>query len=358
MEEKKKKTLDEPATEGTSIASSGIYSDNTKKLAEDILNRKEFKYDMNADALYHQYANRFAKQGKTAMRDTMGQAAAMTGGYGNTYAQSIGQQAYNSHLEGMNDVIPQLYQLALSKYTAEGDQMKDKLSTSMAFDESENQKKQDAINNAIDYEQAGLNVTVGADGTPVVKEKNTYNYFDERRFGKLNLSEEQKLEIDLAMEDYIASGSKEDFNKLASLAVRYVNSSDGATIADYAHRLRNSMLASSSSSGMTTSEAASYTKTAGGYISEGNYSSAAEYIRTAVQNGSTTREEAMRFIDSSVYNSVKDLELDGFEPGKTGMTEHTQPRLEAYSNALEYFVRAGIISTEEAIELIDARFDK
>ena len=115
MEEKKKKTLDEPATEGTSIASSGIYSDNTKKLAEDILNRKEFKYDMNADAHYHQYANRFAKQGKTAMRDTMGQAAAMTGGYGNSYAQSVGQQAYNSHLEGMNDVIPQLYQLALSK---------------------------------------------------------------------------------------------------------------------------------------------------------------------------------------------------------------------------------------------------
>lgn len=338
-----------PSTEG--------YSETVKGYARDILNRKDFKYDINADALYKQYADRFVKQGKMAMKDTMGQAAAMTGGYGNSYAQSVGQQAYNSHLEGLNDMIPELYQLALSKYTSEGENLRDKLSTAMAIEDAEYGRLQDAIKNEIDYNQAGVNVTVGEDGKPVVEEKNEYNYFDERRFGKFNLTDEQKLEIDLAMEDYIASGDKKDLDKITALAQRYIPSSEGALVPDYAYRLRNSM-ASSGVSGMTNAEAASYTKTVGGYIGEGNYSSAAEYIRTAVQNGSTTKEEAMRYIDSAVYNSVKDLELDGFKTNRVGMSEPTQPRLEAYSNALEYFVQAGIISTDEALDLIDARFNK
>jgi len=85
-----------------------------------IMNRENFSYDMNGDALYQQYKNQFTQQGKMAMMDTMGQAQAMTGGYGNSYAQSVGQQAYQSHLQQLNDKIPALYQLALDKYNAEG----------------------------------------------------------------------------------------------------------------------------------------------------------------------------------------------------------------------------------------------
>lgn len=90
-----------------------------------ILNRDKFSYDLNADALYQQYANQYMNQGKMAMMDTMGQAAAMTGGYGNSYAQSVGQQAYQSHLQQLNDIMPDLYQLALNKYQMEGDALYD-----------------------------------------------------------------------------------------------------------------------------------------------------------------------------------------------------------------------------------------
>jgi peptidoglycan hydrolase-like protein with peptidoglycan-binding domain len=85
-----------------------------------ILNREKFSYDFNEDAFYQQYKDKFIKQGKMAMQDTMGQASAMTGGYGNSYAQSVGQQAYNAQLENLNDVIPELYQMALDKYQMEG----------------------------------------------------------------------------------------------------------------------------------------------------------------------------------------------------------------------------------------------
>ena len=88
-----------------------------------ILNREKFNYDLNGDALYQQYKDQYVNQGQQAMMDTMGQAAALTGGYGNSYAQSVGQQTYQGYLQGLNDKVPELYQLALSKYQAEGQDM-------------------------------------------------------------------------------------------------------------------------------------------------------------------------------------------------------------------------------------------
>ena len=85
-----------------------------------ILNREKFSYDINGDALYQQYKDQYTTQGKQAMMDTMGQASAMTGGYGNSYAQTVGQQTYQGYLQQLNDRVPELYQLALSQYNQEG----------------------------------------------------------------------------------------------------------------------------------------------------------------------------------------------------------------------------------------------
>jgi peptidoglycan hydrolase-like protein with peptidoglycan-binding domain len=85
-----------------------------------IMNREKFSYDLNGDALYQQYKDQYVKQGQMAMQDAMGQAAAMTGGYGNSYAQSVGQQTYQGYLQQLNDKVPELYQLALSQYNQEG----------------------------------------------------------------------------------------------------------------------------------------------------------------------------------------------------------------------------------------------
>ncbi|MBQ9860951.1 MAG: hypothetical protein IJO75_01695 [Clostridia bacterium] len=88
-----------------------------------ILNRKGFSYDLNGDALYQQYKDNYINQGKQAMMDTMGQAAAMTGGYGNSYAATVGNQTYQGYLQNLNNVIPELYQMALDRYNAEGDRL-------------------------------------------------------------------------------------------------------------------------------------------------------------------------------------------------------------------------------------------
>lgn len=93
------------------------------KAMDAILNRKAFSYDLNGDMLYQQYKDNYINQGKLAMMDTMGQAAAMTGGYGNSYAATVGNQAYQASLQNLNNIIPDLYSLALQSYNAEGDRL-------------------------------------------------------------------------------------------------------------------------------------------------------------------------------------------------------------------------------------------
>ena len=124
--------------------------------------RDPFSYDFNADALYHQYKDMYMKQGQMAMQDTMGQAAAMTGGYGNSYAASVGNQAYQQSLQQLNGVIPELYQLALSKYNMEGQQISDALAALGADREAYMQDWQSGYDRLVDaYNIASDNYTTG-----------------------------------------------------------------------------------------------------------------------------------------------------------------------------------------------------
>ena len=85
-----------------------------------IANRKPFSYDIGTDPVYQQYREQYQRQGRLAMQDTMGQAAALTGGYGSTYGEQVGQQAYNAYLQNLNDVVPDLYNAAYNRYRDEG----------------------------------------------------------------------------------------------------------------------------------------------------------------------------------------------------------------------------------------------
>lgn len=95
-------------------------NDQATAIYDKIMNRGEFSYDVNKDKLYQQYRDLYAQMGRSAMEDTMGQAAALTGGYGSTYSQNAGQQAYNAYLQKLNEVVPELYNAAYNRYNQEG----------------------------------------------------------------------------------------------------------------------------------------------------------------------------------------------------------------------------------------------
>jgi hypothetical protein len=101
----------------------GSYEGQMAELYDKINGRDPFSYDAAKDPLYQAYKDQYIQGGKLAMKDTMGQAAALTGGYGNTYGQQVGQQAYDAYLKNLTEVIPTLYQTAYGQYKDQGDQM-------------------------------------------------------------------------------------------------------------------------------------------------------------------------------------------------------------------------------------------
>lgn len=74
-----------------------------------------YKYNLDADATYQMYRDRYLQNAKRSMQDTMGQTAALTGGYGNTYSQFVGQQAYDETMRGLTDLIPQFEERAWNR---------------------------------------------------------------------------------------------------------------------------------------------------------------------------------------------------------------------------------------------------
>lgn len=101
----------------------GTFDEQLSDLYDRIQNREDFSYDMKADPLYQQYKDSYVRQGKLAMKDTMGQAAALTGGYGSSYGQQVGQQAYDSYLQKLGDVVPELYSAAYQRYRDDGNDL-------------------------------------------------------------------------------------------------------------------------------------------------------------------------------------------------------------------------------------------
>ena len=95
-----------------------------ERLYAAITGRHAFSYDPASDPVYNSYAQSYRRRGRLAMRDTMGQAAALTGGYGSSYAQSVGQQQYDSYLQSLGEALPELYGMAWQRYNAEGDALK------------------------------------------------------------------------------------------------------------------------------------------------------------------------------------------------------------------------------------------
>lgn len=124
---------------------SSDYDSTIAELYDKIVNRQPFKYDYASDPLYGQYRESYTQQGKQAMRDTMGQAAALTGGYGSSYGQAVGQQQYDAYLQRLNDVLPELYGMARDVYADEGNVLNTQLSLAGAMRDAEYNQFRDAV---------------------------------------------------------------------------------------------------------------------------------------------------------------------------------------------------------------------
>ena len=191
------------------------YEDEIREVYDSIVNREKFTYDVNADALYNQYKDQYVSLGKLAMQDTMGQAAAMTGGYGNSYAASVGNQAYQSYLSQLNQVVPELYGMAYDRYRQEGQDLLNQYNMLGDMRDTEYNQYLNELNqywNNVNYYKTLLDDAYNQGYTA---NRDAYNmYIDERNFAYqqqqdalaqqnyLNEFEYKKLQDALAQQNY------------------------------------------------------------------------------------------------------------------------------------------------------------
>lgn len=103
------------------------YSDKVDALMAKIEGREKFSYDFNTDPLFQNALASAMASGQTAMQDTIGQASALTGGYGSSYATSAANQTYNEFVKGAYDKLPDYYNIALNAYNMEGQDLYNQL---------------------------------------------------------------------------------------------------------------------------------------------------------------------------------------------------------------------------------------
>lgn len=87
--------------------------DNTLK---NITNKEAFTYNPLKDASYQGLAKLYQRQGEQAAKNTMGDAAALNGGYGSSYAVTASQQARNDYNQQLASQIPALQEAAYNRY--------------------------------------------------------------------------------------------------------------------------------------------------------------------------------------------------------------------------------------------------
>lgn len=128
------------------------YDEQISQIYNKIVSREPFRYDPMSDSLYGNYREQYTQLGRKAMRDTMGQAAALTGGYGSSYAQQLGQQEYDSYLQKLGEVLPELYSAAYQRYKDQGDNLEQEYQRLLGMEQTEYGRYRDQVED-VKYQQ-------------------------------------------------------------------------------------------------------------------------------------------------------------------------------------------------------------
>lgn len=190
------------------------YEDQISSILDNIMNRPTFSYtseDMVNDDLYKMYRDQYMRQGNLAMRDTMGNAAALTGGYGNTYASAAGQQAYDNYVSQLNNKALDFYDRAYQRYTDEGQNLYNQMGVVTGLDNTDYQRYRDSVNdyyNDLNYYNGRYNQEYGYDYGEYQDRVAADQWAQEFAFQKQQAAQEQaNWEAEMALKRQAAASS-------------------------------------------------------------------------------------------------------------------------------------------------------
>lgn len=190
------------------------YEGQISDILDNILNRPKFSYtaeDMTNDDLYKMYRDQYMRQGNLAMRDTMGNAAALTGGYGNTYASAAGQQAYDNYVSMLNDKALGFYDRAYQRYNDEGQNLYNQMNVVTGLDNTDYQRHRDTVSdyyNDLNYYNGRYNQEYGYDYGQYQDRVAADQWAQEFAFQKQQAAQEQaNWEAEMALKQAAAARS-------------------------------------------------------------------------------------------------------------------------------------------------------
>ena len=190
------------------------YEGQISDILDNILNRPKFSYtaeDMTNDDLYKMYRDQYMRQGNLAMRDTMGNAASLTGGYGNTYASAAGQQAYDNYVAQLNNKALDFYDRAYQRYADEGQNLYNQMNVVTGLDNTDCQRYRDGVNdyyNDLNYYNGRYNQEYGYDYGEYQDRVAADQWAQEFAFQKQQAAQEQaNWEAEMALKQAAAARS-------------------------------------------------------------------------------------------------------------------------------------------------------
>lgn len=213
------------------------YDDTIQDLIQGILNREDFSYDPATDPLYQNYRKQYTREGQRATADTLGQAAAASGGIPSSYATTAAAQAGNYYAAQMTDKIPELYQLAYNQYLNDYNMQLSDLGVVQGAEQSDydkylNELQQYNTDRAFDYNawldeynmtKDQLQTAQGLeqlDYTKYLNELQQFNTDREFNYGQLlDEIDSQTLERQEAVDNALLAAEYGDFSGLEALGI-------------------------------------------------------------------------------------------------------------------------------------------
>ena len=214
------------------------YEGQISDILDNILNRPKFSYtseDMTNDDLYKMYRDQYMRQGNLAMRDTMGNAASLTGGYGNTYASAAGQQAFDNYVSMLNDKALDFYDRAYQRYNDEGQNLYNQMNVVTGLDNTDYQRYRDTVSdyyNDLNYYNGRYNQEYGYDYGQYQDQVAADQWAQEFAFQKQQAAQEQanwEAEMALARQKAASSGGSGGRRRSSSSKKKSSSSSSSET---------------------------------------------------------------------------------------------------------------------------------
>lgn len=112
-------TTEQAKRDQQSFRPAAMSADEMRAQAMDILEQTrngKFAYDLYTDPLYLQARDAYMSQGQLNANNAAAQAAALTGGYGNSYGTVAAQQQLNQAASDLNAIAPELYNQAYGRW--------------------------------------------------------------------------------------------------------------------------------------------------------------------------------------------------------------------------------------------------